>query len=247
MTGDILPERPRGVKLSELYETPTATDITNVFHLCHADGELGLVTGEPGVGKTSAARRYVAGRADAYLITMSPASSTLVPSLVRIGEAVRAYPSGTSGSAWSDAIRKALSYEPDPQVLLIDEAQHMSDASAEEIRAIYDAISIGVVFIGNRDLRDRWSGKRWAQLGSRFLHRIDLEAPLPSDIDAICTAMGVEGKRPRDLLRRAAARPGALRIVRKLLNVAAGFAGAGQSIKTEHIEAAFRTRGELAP
>ena len=246
MTIDNLPERPRGVKLSDLFETPTARDLTNVFRICQADGELGLVTGEPGIGKTSAARRYVAGRAGAYLITMSPASSALVPSLARLGQVVGAYPSGTGGCAWSDAIRKALSYEPDPQLLLIDEAQHLSDASVEEIRAIYDAMSIGVVFIGNRDLRDRWSGKRWAQLGSRFLHRIDLEAPLPGDIDAIGAAMGVEGKRPRDLLGRVASGPGGLRIMRKHLDVAAKLAGAGQPIKTEHVEAAARARGEVA-
>jgi DNA transposition AAA+ family ATPase len=232
----------QGGKLGDFCDTPTAIDIRNVFHICHVEGELGIVTGEPGVGKTSAAQRYVAASRCAYLITMSPATSALVPSLTRVGEGIKAFPSTGSACAWSDAIRGRLSYEEDQPVLLIDEAHHLADAAVEELRAIFDATSIGIVFIGSRELREHWSGKRWAQLTSRVFQRIDLEGPVAADIEAICKQAGVEGKRPRELLRRAAAMPGGLRVVQKILSVAAKLAGPDQPLKSEHIEAAFRDR-----
>jgi DNA transposition AAA+ family ATPase len=217
-----------------------------LFSLCQAERELGLVTGEPGVGKSSAARRYAAKTATAHLVTMSPASSALVPSLARIGSAVGAYASATGACAWSDAIRTVLTYDPDPHVLLIDEAHHLSDQSVEEVRAIFDAARVGVVFIGSRELRERWSGKRWAQLTSRVFLRIDLEGPQAEDIDAICSALQIEGKRSRTLLLRAASRPGGLRLVRKVADVAARLAGPGSIVTAEHVEKALASRGEMA-
>lgn len=232
----------RGEKHGDIYDTPTMTDLSNVFHLCQAEGELGIVTGEPGAGKTTAARRYATDSKGAYLVTMSPAASALVPCLARIGEAIGAYPGSSGACAWSDAIRAALAYPISPHLLLIDEAHHLADVSVEEIRAIFDATKIGVVFIGSREIRERWSGKRWAQLTSRVFQRIDLEGPMPGDVDAICMAAGIEGKRPRDLMRRAANMPGGLRVVRKILGVAIKLAGPDQPLKAEHVEAAYRDR-----
>lgn len=228
-------------KLGDICDTPTMTDLANLFHLCQAEGELGIVTGEPGTGKTTAARRYATDNSGAYLVTMSPAASALVPSLARIGEALGAFPSSSGACAWSNAIHAALSYQFNPHVLLIDEAHHLADTSVEEIRAIFDATTVGVVFIGSREIRERWAGKRWAQLASRIFLRIDLNGPLPADVDAICAAAGIEGKRPRDLIRRAAGTPGGLRVVRQILRVAAKLSGPGP-LKSEHIEAAFRDR-----
>lgn len=231
-----------GGKPGDICDTPTMTDLANLFHLCQAEGELGIVTGEPGAGKTTAARRYAADNRGAHLVTMSPAASALVPSLARIGGMLGAFPSRSGACAWSDAICAELSYQLHPHVLLIDEAHHLADISVEEIRAIFDATGVGVVFIGSREIRERWAAKRWAQLASRVYQRIDLAGPMPGDIDAICVAAGIEGKRARDLMRRAAGMPGGLRVVRKILGVAAKLSGPGKPLKPEHVEAAFRDR-----
>lgn len=232
----------QGGKLGNICDMPTMTDLANLFHLCQAEGEIGIVTGEPGVGKTTAAQRYAADNHGAYMMTMSPATSALVPCLARLGQAVGAYTPNSAAGAWSDAIRSHLRFDPDPQVLLIDEAHHMSDASVEEVRAIFDVTHVGVVFIGSREIRERWAGRRWAQLNSRVFQRIDLDGPLADDIAAICKSAGVEGKRPLEIMRRAAAMPGGLRVVCKVLSVAAKLAGPGNPLKVEHVEVAFRDR-----
>ena len=221
MTNDEVPAAPGrvGKHGAELCDTPTSDHLRLLFRLCQAEGELGIVTGEPGIGMTSAARRYAA--------------------------AVEAYPSNSGSSACTEAIRFRLAHEPNVPLLLIDEAHHLSDASVEEVRAIFDATpALRVVFISSRELRERWSERRWAQLTSRVFQRIDLDGPMPADIDAICAVAGVDGKRSCDLMRRAAAKPGWLRVVCKLLGVAEKLAGPGQPIEAEHVELAFRDRTE---
>nr|WP_294563560.1 AAA family ATPase [uncultured Rhodopila sp.] len=239
-----IPGPGTGAKLGDFCETATATDLEILFRVCQAEGELGIVTGEPGVGKTTAAQHYAARNDFAFHITMSPAASMLVPCLARIGEAIGTYPSGSGACAWSDAIRSRIRSEPEAQLLLIDEAQHLSDAAVEEVRSILDATDVGVVFIGGREIRERWSGRRWAQLTSRVYQSIDIDAPIAADIDAICTAVGIEGKRARDKLARVARMPGGLRVVRKVLGVASVIAGEGKPITAASIDAALKDREE---
>lgn len=229
-------------KLGSFCETPTAFDLRNLFRVCHLQGELGIVTGEPGVGKTTAIQDYIARTPLAYVATLSPAKSRLVQCLECIGESIGAWSSGAGAGAWSNAIRSRLRGEYDPQVLLIDEAQHLADESLEEVRSIFDATSIGVVFIGSREIRERWSGRRWAQLTSRIYQRIDIEGPIAGDIDAICEAYGIEGKRARDKLHRAARLPGGLRVVKKIIQAATALAGPNTPLTAAHIDTAFDDR-----
>ena len=231
-----------GGKPGDFCATPTASELSRLFQICQLGSELGIVTGEPGVGKTTAARHYVETTRQAYLVTMSPATSAVVPCLTRVGQGIGACPSQSGAYAWSDAIRRWLNVEAEPKLLLIDEAHHLCDDSVEELRAIYDATDLGLVFIGSREIRERWSGRRWAQLTSRVFQRLDIEGPEAGDIDAICDAVGITGKRPRERMRSASRGPGGLRVVAKMLGAAATIAGSGNPIAGEHVEAAFRAR-----
>jgi DNA transposition AAA+ family ATPase len=89
--GDTIAAPKTNAKQGRIVATPTTESLAQLFNLCQMEAEMGVVTGEPGVGKTSAACRYVAGAEDAYLATMSPATSALVPCLARIGASVGAF------------------------------------------------------------------------------------------------------------------------------------------------------------
>ncbi len=77
---------------------------------------------------------------------------------------------------------------------------------------------------------------------ARVYQRIDIEAPIAGDIDAICEAYGIEGKRARDKLHRAARLPGGLRVVRKIIQSATTLAGPDAPISAAHIDTAFDDR-----
>lgn len=230
-------------RLTEFCETQTAANLTRLFRVCHSAGEMGIVTGQPGVGKTTAAQRYVESTPRAYLVTISPATSALVPCLTRIGECFGAFSSTNGASPWSEAIRRWLRVQPEPPLLLIDEAHHLSDAAVEELRSIFDDRGLGLVFIGSSEIRERWTGPRWAQLASRVYQSLPLKGPEIKDVDAICDMMGLPDRKSRSLLNRAARQPGGLRVVRRILEIAIALAGPGNLIRAEHIDAALTDRG----
>lgn len=139
--------------------TPTAASITALLGYCQDFGELGVVVGEPGVGKTAAVKSYVAGRAGVWLVTLSPSTSALVPCLTLICTTIASFAPNTGALDVRGAILNRLRCYLDPCPLIIDEAQHLSDQAIEEVRALHDQAGMAVVFVGNRGLVDRWQNK----------------------------------------------------------------------------------------
>jgi DNA transposition AAA+ family ATPase len=238
-------------------QTPTARAIMDGLAACQKFAEMGCIVGEPGVGKTAAINAYAKAAIGAYVVTMSPAASTLQPCLVRIARSINAAISGTGAAEVREALINCLNWkaasvevsEPGGHCLLIlDEAQHLSDAAIEEIRSIYDEMMIGVVFVGNRGLSDRWTAKSraknsvWGQLTSRLMMNMDIPALSAEDIAALCDHQGIAGKRSRDLLLRASREPGGLRVVVKLIDIARRLAE-GTAIDPRHLEQALTIRG----
>lgn len=238
-------------------QTPTARAIMDALAACQRFSEMGCIVGEPGVGKTAAINAYAKASVGAYVVTMSPATATLQPCLVRIARSIEAIITGTGAAEVREAIlqcldRKAAFVETSRPgggcLLILDEAQHLSDVAIEEVRSIYDEMMIGVVFVGNRGLSDRWAAKSrakssiWGQLTSRLMMNMDIPALSPDDIAALCDHQGIVGKRSRDLLLRAAREPGGLRVVIKLIEVARRLAE-GAAVEPRHLEQALTIRG----
>lgn len=238
--------------------TQTAEDIIDRLAICKETPDWGTIVGEPGVGKTEAARHFVQGHAHAWLVTISPGCKEVVPCLQKIASVVGAPVSNTGALALREAIERTIGnrygapmIETDERgaLLIFDEAQHLTDGALEEVRAIYDAVKVGVVLMGNRGLVDRWAtmpgAKRnaWAQLTSRVGQALDIPAVAAEDIEAICRHYGIAGKPPRKLLHLRAQGKGGLRTVTKLLTKAALLAGDGQRIELRHIEEAERLSG----
>ena len=114
------------------------------------------------------------------------------------------------------------------ELIIVDEAQHVSDDMLGCLRDLYDRCGIGLVWVGNFTLAERWAGKRGARnrafdaiLGRRG-PQIELDELLPGDIDAIATHHGIDDAASRDVLSRAAAVRGGLHNVNRILRVAKG-------------------------
>ncbi|HAE51405.1 MAG TPA: hypothetical protein DCK97_28740 [Tistrella mobilis] len=225
-------------------ETETGRRMLNLFTYCQDAPELGLITGKPGVGKSTAARHYVRSAPGRYLVTASPATSALVPCLQRIAEAIGAHTKLSGAGALAAAITTALEAEPQSPMLIVDEAHHLSDDSIEELRILFDTVPMGMVLVAGRQLRDRLDGnpKQWSQLTSRLSAGLEVDGPLPADVDAICSHHGIDDRDARTTLRRAAHHPGALRTVTKLIGVAAKLAGTAP-IVAAHVKDAAHARG----
>ena len=85
---DVIEFRPK-TGASDVIETPTHQVITHVLQECHSRGQLGIVRGGFGVGKSHALGHYVAGReCDAAMVTFSPSTRSLTAGLGAVCRAV---------------------------------------------------------------------------------------------------------------------------------------------------------------
>lgn len=231
--------------------TPTAQSITNLLTFCQRHGQIGVVVGDPGTGKTTAVRAFQEAQAGVVYCRMTKAAAKLQPGLVRLAHAVGAYasPNGGANELYQDIIR-AMEMRSN-LLLILDEAQHMDDELLETIRDLYDESSnplmlrqVGLVLVGNYGLTDRWtdrSAKRrkfsnFKQLRGRVGPMLDFGAPTADDVTALCAHHGIAGRQAYALVTKVAADSGGLHNVANLLRVASQLAGPGEKISHRHLD-----------
>lgn len=227
--------------------TPTSDRILMALSHTQITGDVAVIYGGAGLGKTTAIRHYAAGGLNVWVATMTPASASVVPALEEIAEAV-GLPTNLSGAArLHRAIVKRV--HASGGLLVIDEAQHLSTLALDQVRSIHDATGVGLALVGNEQVYARLTGGTRAvyldRLFSRIGKRLRLSQSTQSDVDRLIAAWQVSGGPCRSLLMDVARKPGALRGVTKVLRLAAmRAAAAGRTIDLEDLEHACR---ELAP
>jgi len=242
-----------------LWPTQPTRDVMDAIEACRTSGDIGLVTGPSGVGKTTAALAAVAvaaadGRRARY-VRMSATSAGLQPGLLRIGAAVGAYvEAGMGASAAYEAVRGALCRSHLGDVLVIDEAQYMSDDLICAVRDLADELrgegwALGIVLLGDGDLAARIGGKsgRGARRFEPLHGRLGIAQPvLPpdaADFRAIADNVGVAQPQAADLLARVGAGRGGLHNLARTLATAREIAGPGNPLTLAALRTAAQARG----
>ena len=145
-------------------------------------------------------RRYAQTFPNVWIVTASPAVSSMAAMLREIGAALELHGSGWQNRALSRDLKRRLMGTQG--LLVIDEAQHLGVQALEEIRAIHDAAQIGLVLSGNESVYARLSGGSrradFAQLFSRVGRKLKIGMPSTDDVNAILSAWGVSGAKERE-------------------------------------------------
>lgn len=129
---------------SEFVSTLTARRGMDVIKYAHIEGELNVIYGAAGLGKTQMLKQYAKENSGAVLIEVD---SSCVPKtlLKRIAKAIGATDTGTNDTLLEAITAKLKGSE---RVLLVDEAELLSTRSLEFIRRIHDFTGVGVVLAG---------------------------------------------------------------------------------------------------
>lgn len=235
--------------------TPTARSIHAVLHTCRHARVLGLILGDPGVGKTAAALAYREEDADIVYLKITQPISCVRDLLKEICKQLDIYVDKSSGDCerFQSIVQGLTGPHLSPPLLLIDEAQNLDNDALELIRDLFDDSRCGIVMIANPHLTSRWikpADKRrlyhFQQLQGRIAMRIMIERPLPEDIEGICDCHGITAKDGRAILARAARNPiGQLHNVEKIIRLARSTAPAGSSLTSAHIKQAALRLGIL--
>ncbi len=245
-----------------IWPTETAQGLAEIIENCRLNGQLGLITGPSGIGKTTAARAAVKAADRAQLdgwnsptvafVSMTRATEGLQPGLLRIAAAARVSVSAHLGA--NDVHESIVARDwGEGSLLVLDEAQFMTDALLHGVRNIWDELAergrpIGIVLVGTSDLADRLKSRgRKASAFEAFRGRLgasmEIGALEAEDCSAICQFHGITEQPGVALIRRAAAMPGGLHNVARLLDQAKRAVGNGKAIAFADLKRAAALSG----
>jgi len=204
-----------GARLDAHAGTGTARQIGAALAYAQAAGDLALVHGPSGRGKTWCAQRHCADRASAYRLRASPTMTTLPRLLSRLAATVAG--GGGYGSSMEAETAIVAALEGRGALVVVDEAHHLRAALIDELRCIRDMAGCGLALIGDDTILMTLA--RCPQVRGRIGMSVDLKTVTRDDVAAI--AAGPLGRKAtvREMkhLVAAAAGPGGLHSLRRLL------------------------------
>lgn len=175
--------------------------VARVCETSRVDRHIGVFTANMGCGKTMAVRQYATSNTGTVLVEADPAMAP--PTLLRaILKALGVQASTKSGGSVPVLFRAAVeALNGSDQLLIIDEAECVTDASLEYLRRLHDKAGIGVVLVGTSELQAKLSLP--VRGSSQMRSRVGLEPPLVQRnqetdirtlIEAVLTPLEVEDK-----------------------------------------------------
>ncbi|MBF0293248.1 MAG: AAA family ATPase [Nitrospinae bacterium] len=234
-------------------ETPTGKRILNKLTQAHYTPTMTVIYGGAGLGKTSSIMRYKETNNNVWVVTATPASANISAFFEKISMVVGvkdvSYRSNSVARVEA-AINRHL--EGRAGLLIVDEAQALTEKALEGVRSIYDAhTKLGLALAGNDRVYSRMTGGSrtavFAQLFSRIGVQMDLRTVTPGDVRALALAFGIAGDAEIEYLVKISAKPGALRDVALTVQFADKLAaGLGRAVTVKELSQAYKERGGAA-
>ena len=178
--------------------TATARKVTETVRLAHIEGEITVVYGEAGLGKTVALKQYAKEHTDAVLIEVDPGytAKVLLEDLCgKLSVNVR----GNLHELLEAIINKL---QDSGRLIIIDEAELLPYRALEVLRRIHDKTGIGIVLAGMPRLIANLRGKRgeFVQLYSRIAFALNLGNRLPElDVFSIAGSVDLDTRDPDEV------------------------------------------------
>lgn len=252
LTAYPFPKNAQGKTFFE--KTPGYARLRRCFRQLVEDPGLGLVTAEPGVGKTAAMRNLTGElpRPDHHVVYVCDTAVAPLDLYRTLAVEIGVKPSHRRAILWTD-IKRTLTQMVDERgsapVVVIDEAQHLSDVFLLDLAGFlnfaFDSRDLLTLWlVGHPPLARRLAMQQHAALRTRIAVEVRLE-PLDKDsfaaaVEHALKACGATQKVLADpaveMLFRASR--GVLRVAAKILRVALRIAGdKDQRFLDEHVVA----------
>ncbi|EPF3479912.1 TPA: AAA family ATPase [Klebsiella pneumoniae] len=231
-----LPETP------EFIETQTASQIWTALRYARQMTCISIVCGNPGVGKTEAAREYCLRNDNVWMITASPSSASILECITELAEVLGIDKAPRHKGPLVRTVRRRLSGTKG--LIVIDEADHLGMDVLEELRLLQESARVGLVLMGNHNVYSNMTGVsrtvEFARLFSRIAKRVAINKTKKADVSAVAEAWHITSEEERTLLQEIAAKPGALRTLSHTLRLAAMTAhGAKKPLNEAFIRKAY--------
>lgn len=223
----------------------TTMNIINTLRWAQMSPDLVAITLAAGNGKTFACRHYASITPQVHMATISPNNKTVHGMLVELCAALDVQEHNPA--KFTRAIGRKLERMGSGTLLIIDEAQHLTDESVNQLRYFLDVHGCGIALVGNEEVYSRFTkktdGPSYAQLKSRIGRRLRQDKPQVEDLQAYIDAWGITDPACVKELHGIGRKEGALRQIEKTLKQAIMYAiGDDTSLSLDHIRKAWKNR-----
>jgi DNA transposition AAA+ family ATPase len=220
--------------------TASASTFLDTLRYAQIMPEIVIVSGAPGIGKTTSIRQYQATNRNVWVATMDPTTAKVNGMLIELCEEMGVLEKAPAKLA--RAVGRKV--EGTGGLIVIDEAQHLDAKALDQLRSFYDRYNIGIALVGNELVYRLIDGERqranFAQLVSRIGMRITQPRAKADDMCKLIAAWGITDKDEIKLLKAIARKPGALRSMTKVLQLASMMAAGSEETRgVKHIHAAW--------
>jgi len=142
--------------------TKMAVEIMDTLALTQATGDMVMITVDAGSGKTESCRHYRATRPHVYLVTASPRTRTVHGILMDMADELEI--GERNPVQLTRAIGRKLERVGGGTLLIIDEAQNLSDEAINQMRHFVDIYGCGLALVGNDEIYGRLSRRQEGRL-----------------------------------------------------------------------------------
>lgn len=226
----------------QIAHTQTVQDIVMAVSFAEAAGDISLIYGDAGLGKTVSLKEYVSTHPDVIYLELKDCDKSTKGVCEKILTCIGKEMRGVDRRL-VDTITDYLA--SNPKLIIIDEAQHLSIRALENLRAINDATESGVVLCGNPTVYDRMHGRgqaHFAQLYSRIGIRRHIVEPSLDDIASIFENQRLD-KESLLYLHKLALQRGGIRNCVKILNIALQLQdNEKEPLNIDHLQSAYQLR-----
>jgi len=234
-------EEERALSDESFIETSISKKILTALRYSHVNGEIVIVYGEAGLGKTMTCEKY-AQENNAIYIECPGSSNTIRAIYTVIANKIGARDCRTCLEMEMAIVEKL---EGSGRLMIIDEANLLSQSALDSLRIMQGRAKIGLALVGNEVVFSRMYGAgraEFAQLFNRISMRVDLTSPTPGDCEKI--SQSITGKNNSQIERWAKKKGSTLMALRgevKVLRLAKTMAkGEGEEISMVHVHRADR-------
>ena len=225
-------------------EVRNTVEIEEKARIAHVQNTIVLVYGPAGCGKTTALEHYAQSNNGVIYVQADVTTNSPRCILKLILSALGEQAKGSS----ADMMRFLLGKLTDTnRLLIIDEAQHLTEKSFDALRAINDKAHIGIVYAGNPSILKRMYGRQeeeYDQVYSRTIYRCRLSNFYSlEDIENIYSGYEIS-KECLKYLYQISRRKGGLRLMVNQCRIAQNIALAmNEEFSVEHLEEAAAKMG----
>ncbi|WP_299152018.1 AAA family ATPase [uncultured Tateyamaria sp.] len=227
-------------------QTRVARELFEAFTYAQMMPTMAIATLVSGLGKTEAAEAFQAMHPHVYIVTLSPSSRSPHTMKTEIGTALGL--DTKNGATLKLGITTALKRDGFSALLIVDEAQNLSEESINELRYFRDKAKCGLVLLGNDETTTPYASRdinhASTQVVSRIGFRVNVMRPFPEDVEAFLDAWQIDREDLRETARKVSNKPGAFRALGETMKLAAMIArGQGRPMEPIDIKIAYERRG----